>query len=124
VRLVLPAYVGRQPCLRVVDDLRALVRMPEGFLAPPAGAPLLEPSDLDLALVPGLAFDPRGRRLGRGSGFYDRLLSQLAPSARIYGVAFAFQVLPALPNEPHDLAVQAVVTELGVEREGRGGRSS
>ncbi|MBI3323299.1 MAG: 5-formyltetrahydrofolate cyclo-ligase [Candidatus Omnitrophica bacterium] len=67
--------------------------------------------DLELVLVPGLAFDRRGHRLGRGGGYFDRLLARLPTSCRRVGLAFDFQLLKELPIESHDLPVCAVVTE-------------
>ncbi len=65
--------------------------------------------ELDLILVPGLAFDRTGRRLGRGGGFYDRLLPQY--NAIRAGLCFDFQCLEEIPNEPHDCAMELLVTE-------------
>jgi 5-formyltetrahydrofolate cyclo-ligase len=75
---------------------------------PVAGCPVVAMNRLDLALVPGLAFDARGHRLGRGKGFYDRLLAGFP--GRTVGVAFDFQVVAQVPVEPHDIALNAVVT--------------
>lgn len=69
-------------------------------------------------LVPGLGFDRVGRRLGRGKGFYDRLLSG-TQGPRI-GVAFSWQLLPEIPAEAHDVRMNAVVTETGVFRKVKG----
>lgn len=62
----------------------------------------------DLVLVPGLAFDPQGNRLGRGTGFYDRILS--AASGIKCGVGYDIQLLENLPTEPHDAKVDFVLT--------------
>jgi 5-formyltetrahydrofolate cyclo-ligase len=70
--------------------------------------------DLDLVLVPGLAFDEKGARLGRGGGFYDRLLASKSATTLAMGVAFAFQLESKLPLEPHDVAMDAVLTDAGV----------
>lgn len=86
-----------------------LVPGPFGVPEPPPSAPALPFEQLDLVLVPGLAFDPSGRRLGRGKGFYDRLLAR-AVRARRWGVAFDLQVLPRVPAEPHDLNVDVLIT--------------
>jgi 5-formyltetrahydrofolate cyclo-ligase len=64
---------------------------------------------VDLFLVPGLAFTPRGERLGMGGGFYDRLLLQASPDAAVFGLAFDFQLLDQLPVEPHDVPVHHVI---------------
>jgi 5-formyltetrahydrofolate cyclo-ligase len=63
---------------------------------------------LDLALVPGVAFDVHGGRLGRGKGFYDRMLA--AMSGTICGVGFDQQIVPNLPMEPHDIRVNCILT--------------
>jgi 5-formyltetrahydrofolate cyclo-ligase len=78
---------------------------------PRAGLPTLAPADLDAVLVPGLAFDPHGHRLGRGAGFYDRFLPTLPPSALIIGLAFDLQIVDHVPTDPHDHAMTIIVTE-------------
>jgi 5-formyltetrahydrofolate cyclo-ligase len=70
--------------------------------------------EVDLLLVPGLAFTPEGHRLGRGGGFYDRLLALRGPKTRTFGVCFDAQMFPQLPLESHDESVDAVLTESGV----------
>lgn len=62
----------------------------------------------DLVLVPGVAFDPHGHRLGRGLGFYDRLLEKI--SGVKCGVAYEFQLLEKIPTEPHDAKVDFILT--------------
>lgn len=82
-----------------------------GILEPRADAPRVSPPDIDAVLVPGVAFDLRGHRLGYGGGFYDRLLGLLRPDAYTVGLAFECQVLgEALPAEVHDVALRALVT--------------
>lgn len=63
---------------------------------------------LDLALVPGVGFDPMGRRLGRGKGFYDRLLAQI--SGTKCGVAFDEQIVETIPTEAHDVHLNYILT--------------
>jgi 5-formyltetrahydrofolate cyclo-ligase len=86
-----------------------------GTLDPSPDAPLVEPTEVDLVLVPGLAFDARGHRIGYGRAFYDRLLPTLLGAFRV-GVAYDFQVLPELPNEEHDVPVHCVVSDARVLR--------
>lgn len=64
----------------------------------------------DLIVVPGLAFDIHGGRLGKGHGYYDRFLSGLSPETRVVGLAFPWQVVEEVPMEAHDVPVHAVVT--------------
>jgi len=76
----------------------------------------------DLVLVPGMAFDPLGRRLGKGYGYYDRFLSGLVPPAVVVGLAFFWQLVPEVPVESWDVPVDAVVTDEGVIRVARDAR--
>ncbi|MGH7858433.1 MAG: 5-formyltetrahydrofolate cyclo-ligase, partial [Candidatus Binatia bacterium] len=71
-----------------------------------------------VVVVPGVAFSPRGDRLGRGGGHYDRALGAppLVGSARAIGFAFDLQVVDEIPLEPHDVRVGVVVTEKRVLR--------
>lgn len=85
-----------------------------GFLQPVAGAPALDPAEVDVALVPGLAFDRRGGRLGRGAGYFDGLLPSLRPDALRVGVAPAAVVVDRLPVDEHDVPMTHLATEDGV----------
>ena len=85
-----------------------------GVEIPPAGAPVFRP---DVVLVPLVAFDRRGNRLGYGAGYYDRTLERLRQmSARLHviGVAYAFQEVESIEPEPHDQKLDVIVTEKGV----------
>jgi len=80
-----------------------------GILAPETG----EPAEPRLILTPLLAFDRSGGRLGQGGGHYDRVLAGLRPKGVVaMGLAFAAQELPAIPREPHDQALDWVLTEV------------
>jgi len=76
---------------------------------------------LDLVMVPGVAFDRRGARLGHGKGYYDRLLAGVRTDTLLVGLAFECQVFAEIPTEPHDVYMGRVVTEKAVY-EGRGVR--
>jgi len=69
------------------------------------------PESIDLILVPGLAFSSDRRRLGRGGGFFDRLLAGPASKAFKLGVCFSFQVLDTVPTNANDVIMDAVVTD-------------
>ncbi len=79
-----------------------------GVREPSPNCPALPLNQLDLTLVPGIAFDPSGRRLGRGKGFYDRLLP--GTTGMTLGLAFDWQESDALPTEPHDVELDAILT--------------
>lgn len=70
------------------------------------------PETIDLILVPGLAFSQDRYRVGRGGGFFDRLLAGRAAGAFKLGICFSFQLLDAVPIEEHDIQMDAVVTDL------------
>lgn len=88
-----------------------LVPGPHGTRQPPPEAEEVPLASLDLALVPGLAFDAAGRRLGRGGGYYDSVLGALAGRALRVGLAFDCQIAPEIPVEAHDARVDLVATE-------------
>lgn len=76
----------------------------------PAGAAFTDYGSIDLAVIPGVAFDRHGNRLGRGRGYYDRLLAWLGRAGvPTIGVCFDFQKLDAIPAETHDIAVGEVL---------------
>ena len=80
----------------------------------PPGGPCLPPEVEDVVfLVPGVAFDARGVRLGRGIGWYDRALERHPRSIRV-GLAYGFQVVSRLPEAPWDVRMHAIVTEAGL----------
>ena len=72
--------------------------------------------EIDLALIPGLGFDTEGRRLGRGKGFYDRLLGDPLFRARKVALAWEWQIAEQIPTEDHDVTMDLIVTEKRVIR--------
>lgn len=78
----------------------------------PVSPALCSMDKIDLIAVPGMAFDRKGRRLGRGGGYYDRLLAGYSGVSA--ALAFDFQILPAIPAEPHDRPVDTLVTEIKI----------
>ncbi len=102
-----------------IESLSELVPGTWGIPEPPAdrrGDPerRVAPEAIDLVVVPGLAFDRRGRRLGHGKGYYDRLLAR-SPAVRA-GLCYAAQVFPEVPAGPRDAVMDFVVTEEGAFR--------
>jgi 5-formyltetrahydrofolate cyclo-ligase len=85
-----------------------------GLREPPATAPRVAPGDIDVFLVPGVAFSPQGARLGRGGGYYDATLPLARPGARRIGVAFDCQIVTEIPLGDFDERVDAIATERGV----------
>lgn len=108
----LPVVRGdEQPLeLRLWEHGAPLYEAGFGTLAPSELAPQAEP---DVILMPLLAFDKRGTRLGYGGGYYDRTLERLSRRPRLVGLAFAAQELEDIPREPHDVPLDTIVTENG-----------
>ncbi len=116
-KVLLPVVVGDDLELRPLqheDDLQ------EGafHILEPQGIEFTDYDAIDLAVIPGMAFTRDGRRLGRGRGYYDRLLSRLTRSkdslspqhTYTIGLAWPFQILTDLPTEPHDITLDEVIS--------------
>ncbi len=107
-KIYVPAYdeaVGLYRLARLTSELNK-----GRFGIPEPAVPVFAAEDeLDLIIVPGTAFDLAGRRIGRGGGFYDRLLPQYC--AVRAGVCFGFQHLQSIPAEEHDIRMDVVVTD-------------
>jgi 5-formyltetrahydrofolate cyclo-ligase len=95
---------------KVDDPQRDLEFDSRGLAEPRPYLPLFEPAEVKRILVPGLAFDRAGRRLGRGAGFYDRTLAGVAATATTVGIAFDIQVVDQVPTDEHDRNVQWLLT--------------
>lgn len=96
----------------LIDDIEQELSVgPFGILRPHSQYIRKVPAEaIDLVVVPGLAFDRQGHRLGRGGGYYDRFLTGLPPRTARVGVAFNFQVYPRLPFLSHDIPVTKVIS--------------
>jgi 5-formyltetrahydrofolate cyclo-ligase len=118
VRTLFPRVRGTALELVAAADLRTLQLGYRGIMEPVG--PTIDPAFVDAVIVPGVAFDPQGGRLGQGGGHYDRLLPRLPDTAWRIGVCFACQVVPAVPREAHDAAVHLVVHERRTHRAAAG----
>lgn len=110
-RLALPRFdpaVGAYEAAHVEDLERDVAVGAFGIREPLATRPRIPLNQLDFVLVPGLGFACDGRRLGRGKGYYDRLLASIHGTA--CGVAMDWQVLDFIPAEPHDKRVDCILT--------------
>ncbi|HEX4609440.1 MAG TPA: 5-formyltetrahydrofolate cyclo-ligase [Urbifossiella sp.] len=100
---------GAYKILEPKDDLRTLP------------AKKVQPEELDLVMVPGTAFDPRGGRMGQGKGYYDRLLARARADAPLVALAFDCQIFDEIPVAPHDVFMDQVLTETRtITGQGRG----
>ena len=84
----------------------------------------IDPTEIDLVMVPGVAFDSRGGRTGHGNGYYDKLLALVRPDIPLIAIAFDCQVFSEVPMGTHDVFMDKVVTETAVHLgQGRGNES-
>lgn len=113
IRTLYPRVRGDDLDLVPVADTDRLVAGQRGIREPLGQS--ADPTLVDVVVVPGVAFDLRGRRLGQGGGHYDRLLPRIGEALRV-GVAFACQIVPRIPDEPHDIAMDLLVTDRMVHR--------
>ena len=114
-RVVVPCVNAAEQAITASEltSMDSLVKGPFGIYEPEDGQKRTIPlKEIDLVVVPAIAFDRNGMRLGRGKGYYDRFLSSPdLSSARTIGIAFGFQIVDSLPSDPHDRPVLRVVTD-------------
>lgn len=113
--LVLPAFEPERfkTSILKVDHLeKDLQPGPRGMAQPnPARCKLVPVQKIDIAIIPGLAFDEKGGRIGSGRGYYDRLIPELPPTTRKVALAFEEQIIPQVPSESHDKHVDIIITD-------------
>ncbi|HEY5653021.1 MAG TPA: 5-formyltetrahydrofolate cyclo-ligase [Pontiella sp.] len=109
-RTCIPHYNDQTKCYEMAEITRESLLEPGHLSIPePVSIKRVPPENIDLILVPGLAFDASGNRLGRGGGYYDRILSGFPNYCT--AIAFDFQLIPQIPVDAHDEPVDAIVTE-------------
>jgi len=118
-RVVVPFCAGDDLELFHIESMEELAEGSYGILEPTEAVcgrrqRRVDAAGLDLIVVPGLAFDRRGGRLGQGKGYYDRLLRTVRPDAPRIALAFECQLVPVVPMRPHDAYVHKVITEAAV----------
>ncbi len=105
--VLLPVVQGDELELRECSDLEDL--HPGAFnIDEPQGKAFTRYEDIELAIIPGMAFTPDGERLGRGRGYYDRLMPHLETALKV-GLCWPFQLVEELPAEPHDQPMDMVI---------------
>jgi 5-formyltetrahydrofolate cyclo-ligase len=105
-KILLPVVVGRMMVLKPFTSRENLTRSELGIWEPQAQETYLE--EIDLAIIPGSAFDRKKRRLGRGRGYYDQYLKQ--KKIKKWGIAYDFQVVDTVPATEHDIKMNKIIT--------------
>ena len=115
VTVALPHITGKGQMEAVsFTDFDSLVEGEYGILTPDLEkGEIIPPDELDLIIVPGIAYDTRGERLGMGGGFYDAYLARATKAKRI-ALAFSCQLVAKIPMEAHDVLVHKIITEQGI----------
>lgn len=115
-RVVVPRVVGSTIKLFSIRSLDDIAPGRWGIREPKEYCPSLAPGEVDIFIIPGVAFDRLGHRLGMGKGYYDRLLADIAVPK--IGLAYAVQMVPHVPSRSHDILMTTIITEqevIGVE---------
>lgn len=112
--IVLPAFDPQKFRIRLfkIDNIeKDLKQGPRGILEPDTTRCKSVPVEcLDIAIIPGIAFDEKGGRIGSGEGYYDRFIPRLPITTRKVSIAFEDQIIPQVPMESHDKHVDIIIT--------------
>lgn len=108
-RVILPCVNGNDLDLRVFRGKEDLIAGENFGIPEPSGELFTAYNEIDLILVPGVAFDVENNRMGRGKAYYDKLLSSL--KAFKLGVCFDFQLLASVPTDEHDIKMDKIISE-------------
>ena len=113
--VVLPAFDPKKlemELMKVDNFSQELKPGPRGVLEPKANCCKIVPIDrIDIAIIPGIAFDEKGGRIGTGRGYYDRLIPRLAITTRKVALTLEEQIIPQVPMESHDKHVDIIITD-------------
>lgn len=111
-RILLPLVVGDDLQLHLYEGMSSVTVGSYGILEPKVESPIVAENEIDFIVVPGVAFDNQKNRMGRGKGFYDRLLSSL--NIPKVGIAYNFQIVEKVPVEEFDKQMDYIITEDGI----------
>jgi len=111
VPIILTEYTNLAPS-KIIDFDNELEKGKKGILEPKREYyRLFPPEDIDLIIIPGVAFDLSGNRIGRGFGYYDNFLRKVCSSAKIIALAFEMQIVKKIPDDKNDIPVNKIITE-------------
>lgn len=109
--VLFPVVCGAHLRFVKVSDPGEMVKGAFGISEPCLSGEAYSPDSADLVVVPGVAFDHAGKRIGFGKGYYDKALHHLEGSGRLVGFCYDFQLVDEIVAEPHDVAVDVIITE-------------
>lgn len=108
-KFILPAVNGDELDLKEFTGIHKLVSGEMFEIPEPEGKPFTGFEKIDLAIIPGVAFDRDNNRLGRGKAYYDKTLHGLKGKAELIGICYDFQLVDKVPTEPHDVKLDGVI---------------
>jgi 5-formyltetrahydrofolate cyclo-ligase len=117
-KVLLPSIYDKGLIFREVTEASALRKGAFGIMEPSASNRTYPPEQADLIVVPGVAFDLQGHRIGYGKGYYDKALHSLEGQGKLVAVCYDFQLVEEIAGEPHDVKVDMIITEKRVVRSG------
>ncbi len=106
-KMLLPVVKGDELELKVFSGLENMIKGEQYGIEEPVGEPFYQFEEIDLIIVPGVAFDKKNNRLGRGKAYYDKLLKE--SKALKVGVCFDFQYLDEVPTDKHDIKMDTII---------------
>jgi len=115
-RIAYPVVVEHGLIFREVKELSSLEKGSFGILEPCPTCMVFNPEEVDIFILPGVAFDLRGHRIGYGKGYYDKTLHRLEGRGRFIGFCHDFQLIDTIAGEPHDVRVDMIITEKRIIR--------
>ncbi len=108
-RFILPSINGDELYLKEFSGVQKLVSGDIYSIPEPEGKPFTDHEAVELAVIPGIAFDKENNRMGRGRGYYDRILHRMKGKAKLIGICYDFQIVDKVPTEPHDVEMDGVL---------------
>lgn len=109
--VLLPAVVGNSLVFRCIEGEDDLAPGCFGIEEPKSSCRTIAPEAIDLFVIPGVAFDLKGNRVGYGKGYYDRSLHRFEAGGRLIGICYDFQLVDEIVGQPHDVIMDRVITE-------------
>jgi 5-formyltetrahydrofolate cyclo-ligase len=110
-RVAFPVVVGHELVFREVQDISSLQRGAFGILEPCPTGKVVVPEDSDILILPGIAFDLNGHRIGYGKGYYDKTLHRIEGHGKIVGLCYDFQLVDEILGEAHDVKMDLIITD-------------
>jgi 5-formyltetrahydrofolate cyclo-ligase len=110
-KVAFPVVVGHELIFREVSDSSALEKGAFGILEPTATGEVFSLDEADILVVPGIAFDLNGHRIGYGKGYYDKTIHRLEGHGKLVGLCYDFQLVDEILGEAHDIKMDLIITE-------------